>query len=88
MKDPCIQLFRVFQDAAQNWRQTVYIYRLNNLEKPETPYLFKAVGFFDDDIELIEYIRQEFGSGRYKILVRDGSTMVFSGEIGVLQRRA
>ena len=83
MKDPAFEIFRAFQNAERNWRQTVYIYRLRKSGKAEKPYLDKCTGYFDSDSELFAYIRDQYGSGEFRILIRDGSTMVFSGEIGI-----
>lgn len=83
MKDPSFEIFRAFRNPERNWRQTVYVYRLQRSGKAEKPYLFKSTGYFDSDTELFEYIRGEFRGGEYRILIRDGSTMVYSGEIGI-----
>ena len=83
MADPEFERFRAFRNPERNWRQTVYVYRLRRSGKSEKPYLFKSTGFFDSDSELIAYLRDEFGGGEYRILIRDGSTMVYSGEIGI-----
>ncbi len=83
MKDPSFEIFSAFRNPERNWRQTVYVYRLRHSGKSEKPYLFKSTGYFDSDTELFEYIRDEYRGGEYRILIRDGSTMVFSGEIGI-----
>lgn len=83
MKDLSFEIFRAFRNPERNWRQTVYVYRLQRSGKAEKPYLFKSTGYFDSDTELFEYIRSEFRGGEYRILIRDGSTMVYSGEIGI-----
>ncbi len=83
LTDPTIEIFRAFRNPARNWRQTVYIYRLNKLGKTECPYLDKATGYFDSDSELFAYLRDQYGAGTYRILIRDGSTMIYSGQIGI-----
>ncbi len=83
MKDPSFEIYRAFKNPEQNWRQTVYVYRLRRSGKAEKPYLFKSTGYFDSDTELFEHIRSEFRGGMYRILIRDGSTMVYAGEIGI-----
>jgi hypothetical protein len=77
------EFFRAFGNPARNWRQTVYIYRLNKSGKAESPYLDKATGYFDSDSELFAYLRDQYGAGTYRILIRDGSTMIYSGQIGI-----
>ena len=83
MKDPSFEIYRAFRNPERNWRQTVYVYRLRRSGKAEKPYLFKSTGFFDSDTELFAYLRDEFKGGEFRILIRDGSTMVYSGEIGI-----
>jgi len=83
MKDPSLEIYRAFSNPERNWRQTVYVYRLFNSGKTQKPYLFKSTGYFDSDSELFSYLRDEFGRGEYRVLIRDGSTMVYSGEIGI-----
>lgn len=83
MADPSFEIFRAFGNPARNWRQTVYIYRLNQLGKTERPYLDKATGYFDSDSELFAYLRDQYGAGTYRVLIRDGSTMIYSGHIGI-----
>ncbi len=83
MADPSYEIFRAFRNPARNWRQTVYIYRLNKSGKTERPYLDKATGYFDSDSELFAYLRDQYGAGTYRVLIRDGSTMIYSGQIGI-----
>lgn len=83
MADPQFEIFRAFQNAERNWRQTVYVYRLGKSGKTIRPYLDKATGFFDSDIELFSYLRDHHGAGSYRILIRDGSTMIYSGDVAI-----
>ena len=83
MADLSYEIFRAFRNPARSSRQTVYIYRLNKSGKTERPYLDKATGYFDSDSELFAYLRDRYGAGIYRILIRDGSTMVYSGQIGI-----
>ena len=83
MKDPSFEIYRAFRNPERNWRQTVYVYRQFSSGKTQKPYLFKSTGYFDSDTELFSYLRDEFRGGEFKILIRDGSTMVYSGEIAI-----
>ena len=71
---------RLFQLLAKDDdRQTVYGYRLDQYGKTIKPYLFCWYMHAD----LLENIRDQFGPGEYRLLIREGRTMVFSGEIGL-----
>ena len=72
-----------FSDSGRNYRQTIYVYRLGVNDEPVKPYLFKACGQFDRDTELLCYLQEAYGAGDYRVLVRDGSTMVYSGDVSV-----
>lgn len=87
MRDVWGDLLDAFADPARNWRQTVYVYRLNGAGSPIRPYLMKAQGGFDDDCELFDRIQHEFGGGDFRVLIRDGSRMVFSGDISIGEPR-
>ena len=83
MADAAFEILRAFQNQARNWRQTVYIYRINHLGKAQRPYLDKTTGYFNSDTELFAHLRHEYGAGTYRILIRDGSTMVYTGDVGI-----
>ena len=87
MKDPAIEIYRAFANPERNWRQTIYVYRQLRSGRSQKPYLFKSTGYFDSDTELFSYLRDEFRGGEFKILIRDGSTMVYSGEIAIERPR-
>jgi len=73
-------LDRLFQLLAKDDdRQTVYGYRLDQFGKAIKPYLFCC--YMHED--LLESIRSQYGSGEYRLLIREGRTMIFSGEIGI-----
>ena len=83
MGDSWDRLIIAFKDWYRNGRQTVYVYRIGVTGEPEKPYLLKACGEFDSDAELLQYIRDVYGTGEFRILIRDGSTMVYTGNVGV-----
>ena len=71
---------RLFQLLAQDdWEQTVYIYRVGPTGRKITPYIAK----WGVHSYLLDSIRDEFGSGLYHLMIRDGKTMVFTGTIGL-----
>ncbi len=65
--------------AKDDDRQTVYGYRLDRFGKAMKPYLFRW--YMHDG--LLESIRNQYGPGEYRLLIREGRTMVFSGVIGL-----
>ncbi len=59
--------------------QTVYGYRVDSRGRAVKPYLF--CWYMHQD--LLENIRDKYGPGEYRLLIRKGRTMVFSGYIGL-----
>ena len=72
-----------FSDSWRNYRQTIYVYRIGVTGEPVKPYLLKACGQFDTDTDLLCYLQKAYGAGDFRILIRDGSTMVFTGNVSV-----
>ncbi len=71
---------RLFKLIAQDdWEQTVYVYRVDGAGRKTKPYLTK----WGMHAGLLDSIRDEFGTGEYHLMIRDGKTMVFTGTIGV-----
>ncbi len=71
---------RLFMLMAQDdWEQTVYVYRVARSGKPIKPYLAK----WGMHAGLLDSLRDDFGSGEYHLMIRQGKTMVFTGTIGV-----
>ena len=85
MVDDCERLDRVFWDDDRNWRQTVYVYRVTTTGTVLKPYLIKVCGMFQGTDDLLDYLRDELRGGDFRILIRDGAKMVFSGEISVIR---
>ena len=56
----------------------VYVYRAKD-SSLIPPFLFKRHPFPG----LLGYIRDEYGSGEYAIIIRRGTTMIFSGITGI-----
>ena len=57
--------------------QTVYGYRVDQAGQAIKPYLFCWYGHSG----LVDTIRDKFGSGEYRLLIRKDRKMVFSGYI-------
>ncbi len=57
--------------------QVVYGYRVDQFGRAIKPYLFRWYGHS----WLIENIQKEYGPGDYRLLIRKGRVMVFSGYI-------
>ncbi len=71
---------RLYTLLAQDaWEQTVYVYGVNDAGGIIKPYLAKWAMHSD----LLESIKDQFGTGEYHLMIRDGKTMVFTGTIGV-----
>ena len=71
---------RFFKVVAQdNWDQIVYVYRVDRLGRKITPYIAK----WGMHADLLDSLRDEFGTGEYHLMIREGKTMVFTGTIGV-----
>jgi hypothetical protein len=87
MSDVFDRLFQAYQDEERNWRQTTYAYRLTESGALIKPYLFRSSGMIESDSEIFETLRETYDGGVFRIFVRDGSRMVFSGDIGVWGRR-
>lgn len=59
--------------------QMVYGYRVDRAGRPTKPYLFRWYGHSG----LIESIQREYGPGEYRLLIRKGREMIFSGYIAI-----
>ncbi len=59
--------------------QTVYVYRVDSSRRKITPFLAK----WGMHAGLLDSLRDEFGTGEYHLMIRQGKTMVFTGTIGV-----
>ena len=57
----------------------VYVYRVDQFQKPIKPYLAK---YWLPSIDLMWELRNVFGGGLFRVLVRSGRIMKFAGVIG------
>ena len=71
------RLYRLL--VQDDWDQTVYVYRVDASGKMIKPYLAKW-GMHSD---LLQSLRDDFGSGEYHLMIRQDKTMLFTGTIGV-----
>lgn len=71
------RLYRLL--AEDDYDQTVYGYRVDSSGHAMKPFLF--CWYMHDN--LIENIRDKYGPGEYRLLIRKGRTMVFSGYIAL-----
>jgi hypothetical protein len=68
-------LFDVDNDA------TVYVYRRDATGKVIHPYLLKCPVWPD----LLETLRDDYGGGRFRIMIRKGRTMIYTGDISIIE---
>jgi len=65
--------------AQDDWDQTVYVYRVDTAGKKIKPFLAK----WRMHADLLYSLRDDFGSGEFHLMIRQGNTMLFTGTIGV-----
>jgi len=68
-------LYRADANAA------VYVYRLDAKSKIIHPYLLKCLAWPD----LLETLRDNYGGGSFRIMIRKGRTMIFTGNISIIE---
>jgi len=68
-------LYRADADAA------VYVYRLGPAGKIIHPYLLKCLAWPD----LLKTLRDNYGGGSFRIMIRKGRTMIFTGNISIVK---
>ncbi len=73
----CERLFRLLEQ--DDWEQTVYVYQVDSSGRKITPFLAK----WGMHTGLLDSLRDEFGSGEYHLMIRQGNTMLFTGTVGV-----
>ncbi len=57
--------------------ETVYVYRLDEHGVPVTPFLLKCSA----EPDLPSVLKQQFGGGAFRLLIRRGKVLIFSGGI-------
>jgi len=63
----------------QNYERIVYVYRLDERGTPIKPYLVKLFA----DRDLLDNLRDRFKGGDFRLLIREGRKLIFSGEVSV-----
>jgi hypothetical protein len=61
-------------------RRRVYVYWANPRRKAQAGYIWKGYAWPG----VPEMLRDDFGGGEFRILIREGCRMVFSGKISVI----
>lgn len=64
-------------------RRLAYVYRLDPTGTSIESYIWKGWAF----PELPEMLRDEFDGGDFRLLIREGRRMVFSGNISIITPR-
>ena len=73
-----IRLWNLLDNPGDD--ELVYIYRADKFERPIKPFSAK---FWLPGIDLIWILQTEFGGGLFRLLIRSGRTIKFSGVVGV-----
>jgi len=59
------------------WKDIIYVYRIGSDAQLVKPHLLKSGAYPD----FIERLRDAHGHGKYRLLIRRGRKMIFSGNI-------
>ena len=65
----------------EGFNRIAYIYRLNSDGKSQKPFLTKL---YPDD-RMLDVLRDEYGGGDFRLLIREGRKLVYSGEISIIE---
>ena len=72
------RLFEILDAPDEN--DVAYIYLIDNRGKPIKPYLLR---WWCPTMELIYTLQSDYGGGEFRILIRRGKRMVFSGDVAM-----
>ncbi len=64
---------------GRNGSDVIYVYRVGADGRMVKPYVVKSGAFSD----FLEWLRDNHGRGEYRLLIRRGREMIFSGTIGL-----
>lgn len=67
--------------CEENYDRVTYVYRLDRDGKPVKPYLTKLFA----DRYLLDTLRDDFGGGKFRLMIRQGRRLLFSGKISIVQ---
>ena len=73
------RLYQLMQ--REGFNRIAYIYRLNSNGKPQKPFLTKL---YPDD-RMLEVLRDEYRGGDFRLLIREGRKLVYSGKISIIE---
>lgn len=68
--------------SEENYERIAYVYRIDKKGNITMPYMAKL--FVDEG--LLDNLRDDFGGGDFRVLIREGRRMVFSGQISIYPR--
>jgi len=60
-------------------RDRMYVYRVEN-DQPEKPAIIKGALPFPD---VLDHLRDKFGSGTYYVMIRRGKKLLLSGSVSI-----
>ena len=63
----------------RNKNDIIYVYRLGSDNRPIKPYLDKR----ESSKDFLTWLQGTHGHGEYRLLIRCGREMIFSGNIGI-----
>jgi hypothetical protein len=64
--------------------ETAYAYRFDPHGMPTTPYLLKCSA----STELLSVLRDTFGGGAFRLLIRRGKVLIFAGSVHIAEPAA
>lgn len=67
----------------ENYDRIAYVYRIGTVGEIIKPYLIKSFA----DTLLPEHLRDDHGGGSFRLLIREGRKMIFSGNIVIGQAK-
>ena len=67
---------------SENAEQTLYVYRVGPDGCLIKPYLLQTSPYE----QVLDTLRDEYGGGDFRIMIRQGRVMVFRGDIAVARR--
>jgi len=71
------KLFDILEQERPD--QTVYVYRVDFLGRVVKPYLLKTFPYAG----LPDSLRDDYGGGDFRVMIREGRTLIFSGVISI-----
>ena len=79
-RDVFEELMRFLDD--EKLEQTLYVYRIGPDGRSTRSYMFRTTPWPD----LLEKLRDGYGGGKFRILIREGRKMLFRGDVAIGRR--